>query len=92
MIDESPSAFDKLLGPPFPAGSERAWARFFDVSEVRAPSGMSGIAPLTMRDVHAWERGAGERLTRWDRRYLLAIDQAFRDEMMTRVADRAPEG
>ena len=70
--------------PPLPPLAAHLWAAFLDLHRTRGSSGM-GPGPITRLDIRLWEGDEGQFLEPWERRVILAVDQAW-------LASQAPQG
>lgn len=71
-----PEAVQELADlPPLPHLAAHLWTAFVDLHSTRAV-GM-GASRLSRLEIHAWEHDEGQRLERWERRAIMAIDAAW---------------
>lgn len=65
-----------LAGPALPAAGEALWAWFVELRAAQAAH-----LPLGFADIAAWAKLTGQRPAAWEVRALLALDQAWREEV-----------
>jgi len=71
-----PEAVQELADlPPLPPMAAHLWTAFLDLHGTRSV-GM-GASRLSRLEIHAWEQDEGQRLERWERRAVMAIDAAW---------------
>lgn len=66
----------ELHPDPLPPCLEGLWDVFLALSSARAPAGMGGVAPLSYRDLVAFQDVTGIRLTPWEASALREADLA----------------
>lgn len=69
---------DELNVPALPDGAQPLWQAFCEMSGARAPA-VSGIGPIMISEIVAWQRAFRVRLTPWEIETLLDIDRAVID-------------
>ena len=83
-----PEAIAKLEhGPKLPPGAAHLWGWWLAICQTRA-AGMSGPAPITRHDIHAWEADECQGLAPWERRSILALDVIYRKSLLTDEASK----
>jgi hypothetical protein len=65
-------AAPELRIAPLPSGCKLLWDTFLELHNARG--GGMGPAPISWRDLHAWQEMRGVRLTPWEVDTVMAMD------------------
>jgi len=80
-----PEALRDLRGPPFPAGTDYAYAVFLALHSTRA-HGQGGAFPISYGEIMAYTTLTEERVTPHEVRLIRVADDVFLTEMAERMA------
>lgn len=74
--------FPELERPTYriPHGFYYVYQVFMDLHKRRS-QGFDGANLLTFEQIEAYERFIGEKLTKWERQTIVALDEAWMDQM-----------
>lgn len=67
--------------PKLPPAGAHLWTYFRDLASTRQTGGM-GPSRLSRQEMMAWEAVEGIVLERWERRAIIAIDEAWLDSVL----------
>lgn len=68
---------------PLPPLAAHLWTWFIDLAQTRGSSGF-GPSRLSRLEIRAWEQDEGVALEAWERRAIMAVDEAY----LTSVAEQ----